>query len=108
MFRKRKRLERLLLEMEDRIMSEITDKAAEIQASLAVTSAGLDTAVTGIQGIASDIVALKAKIDELRNSGTIDPADLAALNDIKTMADAIGVRATDLGTSITALDAETP
>lgn len=72
-----------LFEMEKRIMSQITDFAAQEQIKLDAISATLDGIVTGI-------AALDALITQLQNSpGTLSKADQAALDAIQASSQAL-------------------
>lgn len=72
-----------LQEMENRIMSKISEFEARERQRHAATDAGLE-------GIKADIVALNAKIQELQNSpGAITPEDQALLDGIETSSTAL-------------------
>jgi len=84
-----------LIQMEHRIMSAI----AQFAEKQAAHNAKIDTA---IDGIATDIAALNAKIDELQNSpGVITTEDQATL-------DALEAKGAALEAKVTALDDLTP
>ena len=88
-------IRRQLINMEARIMSAISDYAERVQVAF-------DAIGTGIEGVAADIAALKAKIEELQNSpGAITPEDQAILDEMEELAGTLTER-------ITALDAENP
>lgn len=74
-------------EMEKRIMSKVTDWAAQEQADLTAISNTLDTVVTGI-------AALDKLITDFQNSpGTLSAADQAALDAIKAASGALVTKA---------------
>lgn len=73
-------------------MSQITDWAAAEQADLTTISTTLDGVVTGIE-------ALDAKITELQTSGTLSPADQAALDSIKAASAALLTKAEAISTA---------
>lgn len=84
-----------LKEMENKIMSAISDFAAK-QKSF---NDRQDAAVTGLQG---DVEYLVKKIEELQSTpGSITPEDQALLDEIQTRSEAIA-------TKLEALDALTP
>lgn len=83
-----------LQQMENRIMSAISDYSVAVKAILDQISKAVDDLV-------AEIAALAAKIDQLQNSpGAITPSDQALL-------DGIQAQATSISTKITALDAAT-
>lgn len=82
-------------QMEKRIMSKISDYAAQVNA----TFDKIDASVTGLQG---DVKNLTDQIAALQNSpGTITPEDQALLDGIQT-------RASSIADKLNALDAITP
>ena len=76
-----------LFEMEKRIMSQITDWAAQEQADLTAISTTLD-------GIVAGIAALDALITQFQSSpGTLSASDQAALDGIKAASAALVTKA---------------
>ncbi len=79
---------------EERIMSAIKDFSDKVDAAF-------EEIGTSVDGVQSDVTALKAKIDELQNSsGTVTPEDQALLDQIQA-------RATSLAEKVKTLDAAT-
>lgn len=82
-----------IVEAETKIMSAITDWAAQEQADLSTISTTLDGIVTGIKALDDAIVALQNSRD------AITPADQAALDSIQALSKGLVAKAAGISTT---------
>ncbi len=98
-----------LNEMENRLMSAISDFAAKQKAFNDRQAAAIDSLVTSTEGLTGDVKALNDKITELQNSpGAITPEDQALLDDLQTQGEATAAKVEGVATALSALDSQTP
>jgi len=94
---------------QNQIMSAISEFKAKQDAFNVAQAAAIDLLVTSTAGVATDVQALKDKIDELQNSpGEITPEDQAILDQLVTDGTALAARAQATADALKALDEQTP
>ena len=97
-----------LAQMEGRIMSAISEFAAHVNSAFDLIADGVDQAVTGVAGVASDVALIKAALEAIENSpGAISAEDQAQLDAALARATSLGERTQELADSLSALDAQT-
>lgn len=97
-----------LQKTEHRIMSAIKDFSDKVTAAFNDIGSNVDDLNAAVTGIASDVTALKAKIDQLQNSpGAISPEDQALLDQISAQATALSDKVKTVDDAAKALDAAT-
>lgn len=98
-----------IAQMEERIMSVISDFAAKQKAFNDRQTAAVDKLVTGVEGLTGDIKTLNDKITELQNSpGGVTPEDQVLINELETAGEALATKAEAIATAIDQLDSQTP
>ena len=103
-----KRILHRIQEMEQKLMSAISDYATKVTESFTSIGESVDKLVASADGITKDIAGLKAKIDELQNSpGAITPQDQALLDASQSQAAGVATRMKTFSDALAALDAAT-
>lgn len=95
-------------QMEAKIMKQIDDFAAAVQAKLASINEQVSTIGSEVTKIAADEETLKAQIQDLINNGSFTAADQGKLDALSTSLDGIVTRTKGAADALTALDATVP
>lgn len=97
-----------LAQMEERIMSKISDYATAVNQSYDGIEAALGVVQTSLGGVSDDVAYLKEVIDQLNNNpGPITPEDQALLDAGAARAAALATRVEGVKTALEQLDAAT-
>lgn len=98
-----------LAEMEERIMSRVTDFAVAQKAYNDRQAIAIDNIVASQAGITGDVAELKRLIEELQNSpGGITPEDQALLDELQATGEAATAKLEAQAAALAALDEATP
>lgn len=98
-----------LKEMECRIMSKISEFAAEQKRFNAEHGAAIDSAVASVTALTGDVAELNRLITELQNSpGGITPEDQTLLDELQAEGKSLAERSTALAAALKTLDEATP
>lgn len=98
-----------IAEMENKVMSAISDYAAKQKAYNERHGAALDSVIESQSGLTEDIAELNRKIEELQNSpGTITPEDQALLDEAQAQGEALATKSEGVAAALKILDEQTP
>ena len=90
-------------------MSAISDFASKQQEFNTRQGAAVDSAVTSVGDLTTEVQQLNDKIAQLQNSsGTVTPEDQQLINDLETQGDAVTTKTEALAAALKALDTLTP
>ena len=98
-----------LKEMENKIMSAISDFLAKQTAFNTRQETAVAALATSLEGVTGDVQTLNDKITELQNSsGAVTPEDQAVIDTLQTQGEALSVKLEAFATALEALNALTP
>jgi hypothetical protein len=98
-----------LKQLEEKIMSAISEFATKQKAFNDRQAAAIDSAVTALTGLTGDIVELNRKITELQNSsGGVTVEDQKTIDELQVQGEAVATKAEALAAALQTLDSQTP